>query len=44
VYLETPLSRDPVGPAPGWQTWREKAMGQVRMQVLRRAEEPVAPG
>ncbi len=44
VYLETPVSRDPVGVGPGWQAWREKAMGQVRMQVLRRAGEPVTPG
>jgi len=36
AYFETALSREPVVPGPGWSIWRERTMGQVRMQLLRR--------
>ncbi len=38
IYLETPNSREPVEPGPGWTPWREKVMGRVRMQLYRRDE------
>ncbi len=36
VYMETPALQ--AGPAlsPGWSNWREKVMGDVRLQVFRR--------
>lgn len=36
VYFETAAEREPVTPAPGWRIWREKVIGEVRMQLLRR--------
>jgi 16S rRNA (guanine966-N2)-methyltransferase len=37
VYFETALSRESVMPGPGWSPWREKTLGEVRMQLFRRA-------
>jgi 16S rRNA (guanine966-N2)-methyltransferase len=37
VYFETSLTVDAVAPLPGWEAWREKTMGRVRMQLFRRA-------
>ena len=36
AYFETAASREPVTPGPGWAVWREKVIGEVRMQLLRR--------
>jgi 16S rRNA (guanine966-N2)-methyltransferase len=39
VYIEEPASREPLAPGPQWELWKEKRIGQVRMQVFRRAME-----
>ena len=36
VYVEEPASRERVAPGKGWELWREKKIGEVRMQVFRR--------
>jgi 16S rRNA (guanine966-N2)-methyltransferase len=35
VYVETPASQV-IAPPPGWSAWRDKQMGEVRMQLFRR--------
>ncbi len=35
AYFETAASREPVTAGPGWSSWREKTLGQVRMQLFR---------
>jgi 16S rRNA (guanine966-N2)-methyltransferase len=37
VYFETSSSVNAVATLPGWESWREKTMGRVRMQLFRRA-------
>jgi 16S rRNA (guanine966-N2)-methyltransferase len=37
VYLESPANSLTALLPPGWQTWREKTMGDVRMQVFKSA-------
>ena len=37
-FGETAAEREPVTPAPGWSVWREKVIGEVRMQLLRRED------
>jgi len=39
VYIEEPASRDPLVPGPGWGPWKEKKIGEVRMQVFRRISD-----
>lgn len=39
VYIEEPASRNPLIPGPGWELWKEKKIGEVRMQVFRRSRE-----
>ena len=36
VYVEEPASREPLAPGPEWELWKEKKIGEVRMQVFRR--------
>ena len=36
VYLESPASKVAPAPPPGWSIWKEKGLGEVRMQVFRR--------
>jgi 16S rRNA (guanine966-N2)-methyltransferase len=36
VYIEEPVTREPLVPGPGWTLWKEKTIGNVRMQVFRR--------
>lgn len=35
AYFETASSSEPVSAGPGWETWREKTVGDVRMQLFR---------
>jgi 16S rRNA (guanine966-N2)-methyltransferase len=35
VYVESPASQV-IAPPPGWSAWRDKQMGEVRMQLFRR--------
>jgi 16S rRNA G966 N2-methylase RsmD len=35
VYLETPREIPPPALPPGWETVREKLLGEVRMQLLK---------
>ena len=36
VYVEQPVAREPLAPAQGWELWKDKNIGEVRMQVFRK--------
>ena len=36
VYIEAPAGASPCHPGPGWEIAKEKTLGQVRMQLLRK--------
>ncbi|NIP18933.1 MAG: 16S rRNA (guanine(966)-N(2))-methyltransferase RsmD [Xanthomonadales bacterium] len=36
VYIEEPATRKAIIPGPGWELWKEKKIGEVRMQLFRR--------
>jgi 16S rRNA (guanine966-N2)-methyltransferase len=36
VYLESPRDQPATVPPSGWDTWREKMLGEVRMQLFRK--------
>jgi 16S rRNA (guanine966-N2)-methyltransferase len=38
AYFETAVSGEPVAAAPGWTLWREKVIGEVRMQLLKKGD------
>jgi 16S rRNA (guanine966-N2)-methyltransferase len=36
VYVEEPATREPLAPGPEWELWKERKIGEVRMQLFRR--------
>ena len=36
VYVELPVASEPLVPGEGWELWKDKKIGEVRMQVFRK--------